>query len=115
MPLTIIELTLETDLINEFEFHSKNVWLSCVDQVQRQLSSIVSGLYPDLLYKLIECIKFASKHTPAAVPSLAAALASMAVQWREWNNPLETLGTFGSSRCKLKFSSQYVGVHAFLP
>ncbi|CAL8467099.1 g6635 [Coccomyxa elongata] len=61
-------------------------------KVQRQLSSIVSGLYPDLLYKLTECIKFASKHTPAAVPSLAAALASMALQWKEWNNPLETLG-----------------------
>ncbi|BDA40590.1 probable mRNA transport regulator MTR10 at N-terminal half [Coccomyxa sp. Obi] len=72
-------------------------------KVQRQLSSIVSGLYPDLLHKLTECIKFASKHTPAAVPSLAAALASMAVQWTEWNNPLETLGAQVPNTALLEF------------
>ncbi len=59
--------------------------------MQRQLTTIEAGFYPDLLQRLIDCTISASNNAAAAVPYLVAALAALAVQWMDWVNPVDTL------------------------
>lgn len=60
--------------------------------MQRQLNSVPINFYPSLLEKLFVCIASAQQHAPKAVPSLAAALAALAVQWEDWKDPLNDIG-----------------------
>lgn len=81
--------------------------------MQRQLTTIEAGLYPELLQRLIECVTAASNNAAAAVPSVVAALAALAVQWKDWTDPLDTLGECQAVSCCVSWSLQQLILIAF--
>ena len=61
-------------------------------QVQRQLASLPGGGLPALLDRLVDCIRVATQHFPAAIAPLALATAALVVQWQDSEGALHALG-----------------------